>query len=198
MKKLRVTISAMIILALLMLSGCQKLPGGEIPEKDILFKTDAEIIYGDFDATGTLTRLGNGSWRMELTKPETLAGLVITEDNGNITAEMNGLSFSAARDSLPVKSLFGLIFNAVDSAATSESAEAVKSDDGIISISGDSALGGYTVDMDAESGNYVGIRIPDKELSVVFSNFERLAAPTVAEYTVEPASIITPETAPIK
>lgn len=182
----------------MLLSGCQKLAGSELPERDILFKTDADISYGDFKAAGTLTRLGNGGWRMELTAPETLSGLTITQADGNITAEMNVLSFSASRDSLPVKSLFGLVFNAIDSAAAAEQPDVTATDDGIISISGDSTLGGYTVDMDTASGNYIGIRIPEKELDVVFSNFERLAAPTVAEYTAAAESIVTLETAPIK
>lgn len=206
MRKLKITAAFIVmLLCMLFLSSCKGI-GSSKPQTDILFKTNADITYDNFEVTGTITRYGSGNWEMTINTPETLKGLVVTEKDGTIIAQLNGLNFSVSKDDLPVKSVFGLIFNAIDSAASDENAE-VTTKDGIISVTGDSALGSYTVDMDETSGNYLGIRIPDKKLSAVFSDFERISDAGAANVSVnfpaqsaEPAdaSVSEETTAPIK
>ncbi len=93
--------------------------------------------------TGVLRRLGGGFWEMDITSPETIAGLHVSADDTSITSSLGDLSFDNGLSDIPEKSPLKCVFASLDSAAAS-SEELQRCDEGW-SMSGTAGNSDYTV-----------------------------------------------------
>lgn len=71
----------------------------------------------EFAFSGNVKRLGSGFWEMEITAPESLAGLKIAVSGDKVTSALGELSFSSELSAIPKKSPAMTIFRCLDSAA---------------------------------------------------------------------------------
>lgn len=74
----------------------------------------------EFCFEGRVKRLGTGFWEMEITSPETLAGMKICASGDTVDSSLGELSFSLPAENVPVSSPFMELFSALDSAALSQ------------------------------------------------------------------------------
>ena len=186
--KLRKIVSA--ALASLMLAGCSaNVLTGFPPEPQIKSGFTAQcaatayIIPPDrteeeeFCFGGTLTRLGTGFWKLELSSPETLNGVVITRSDDVFHSELGELSFDTAAEDLPSKSPFAAIFSDIDKAAVSS--EPLESGEN----------GGWVLNTDTctivfdEQGEPVSMACSSPRMTVEFTDF--MPAGTESSETAE-------------
>ncbi|MCM1579123.1 MAG: hypothetical protein NC078_10035 [Ruminococcus sp.] len=71
----------------------------------------------EFTFSGNVRRLGGGFWEMELTSPESLAGLKITSSGDSLTSSLGELAFSAEMADIPKKSPVLTLFRCLDNAS---------------------------------------------------------------------------------
>ncbi len=71
----------------------------------------------EFAFSGNVKRLGSGFWEMEITAPESLAGMKIALSGDNVTSSLGELSFSSELSAIPKKSPAMTVFRCLDNAA---------------------------------------------------------------------------------
>lgn len=171
MKKL----AAIFLCACLMIgaTACKSKDTPKSPELDRLFTCTAEMTYDKFEATATVNRLGNGLWDVEFSAPKTLSGVKLSYDGENLTAAYKGFTFTVPKDSLPIKNMLTLFFNAIDKNVIAAEMPCTVTD-GVTTFTGESALGAtnaaFSLSLDS-SNKLLAFEMPDEKLSVVFSNY---------------------------
>lgn len=79
----------------MLFSGCAADITGGKPELDKTFSAEASIAIGGETVAGTLSRMSDNCWSLEVTAPHTLEGLTVTYDNGETTLSMLGFECTA-------------------------------------------------------------------------------------------------------
>lgn len=140
----------------------------------------------EFTFSGQTKRLGSGFWSMEITSPETIAGLTVSSADDVLTSHLGDLTFDVQTSSLPDSSPLTAFFSAMDNAAAQlESTSLSAGEDGGWVYSGD----GCTIIFDS-CGVPVSLATGQPKMTVSFSNF------TAGEISETPSSEITSETTP--
>lgn len=135
---------------------------------------EAEFCFG-----GTVKRLGTGFWELEITSPETIAGMEITSSGDTVDSSLGELSFSLPTESVPEASPFMAMFAALDSAAVSTSPLTSGEEGGWVM-----ATDKYTIAFDG-SGAPVSMAMSSPRFTAEFSSFTLTAAEQDTERTTE-------------
>lgn len=153
----------------------------------------------EFTFSGQTKRLGSGFWSMEITSPETIAGLTVSSADDVLTSHLGDLTFDVQTSSLPDSSPLTAFFSAMDNAAAQlESTSLSAGEDGGWVYSGD----GCTIIFDS-CGVPVSLATGQPKMTVSFSNFtagEISEAPsettpaTISETVVQTSAETTAET----
>ena len=121
----------------------------------------------EFTFSGQTKRLGSGFWSMEITSPETIAGLTVSSADDVLTSHLGDLTFDVQTSSLPDSSPLTAFFSAMDNAAAQlESTSLSAGEDGGWVYSGD----GCTIIFDS-CGVPVSLATGQPKMTVSFSNF---------------------------
>lgn len=177
-----------IILAVLLVTVFTSCGGKGIltkaPELNVPFETGIKLQAGELELTGTAKRYGTGIWEMELTGPETLAGLSLSynADEG-VKAELDDLSLDVPMENLRDGAVFAQLFKAVDSAAAAGELSCTETEEGK-TFSGDFSNGGsYSITFDPESLVPTAVEIPAYGITGEFFDFRVLTAEPETETT---------------
>lgn len=166
-------------LAAVVLSGCSIKELASIPPDPKIgsaFSADCSVTavitppdkeeQTEFSFGGRLRRLGTGFWELEISSPDSLAGMKITRSDGNVTASLGELKLEGTAEDIPDKSPFMALFNTLDSAASSDIPIEQGKEGGWV-ING----GSYSIVLDG-SGVPVSMAVSSPELTIDFSAFD--------------------------
>lgn len=162
---------AVMILTAVSMAACSVSGKGDSDKPNGLsgsFQADMTVVLDELNAEGTIKRMGSGSWEAEFSSPNTLSGVKLTFNDGNVTASYKGLNFSVPQSALPVKAMLVNLISAVDDLAANEKLTGTE-EDGMLKISGALEGGDYTLSVD-ESGNIASFSMPNNKLTINFSS----------------------------
>lgn len=162
---------AVMILTAVSMAACSVSGKGDSDKPNGLsgsFQADMTVVLDELNAEGTIKRMGSGSWEAEFSSPNTLSGVKLTFNDGNVTASYKGLNFSVPQSALPVKAMLVNLISAVDDLAANEKLTGTE-EDGMLKISGALEGGDYTLSVD-ESGNIASFSMPNNKLTMNFSS----------------------------
>ena len=122
----KVLLTAAVTGSFLFLTGCfadGALSGTEksAPGLDGMYSAECEITCTEneeeFVYGGKMTRMGGGSWQLELETPDTVKGLKITVGDDGMNASLGELSFRLETEKIPNRAAFLTVLGVLDSAA---------------------------------------------------------------------------------
>lgn len=167
----------LLVFIVLMCTGCNKKGMGiltKTPEVNLPFKSEMKIQAGTLELNGEVKRYGTGIWELNVTSPETLAGLKLSSNDGSVKASLGELTLELPAENVNENAVFALIFKAIDSAASADALVCTETADGKV-FSGTFAAGEYTLIFDPETLSLKGISIPSAGISGEFTRFAPLA-----------------------
>ena len=71
----------------------------------------------EFAFSGTVKRLGKGFWEMDITSPDTIAGMKLTSFDGDLSSSLGELSMGVSAENVSDKSPVSALFTALDKIA---------------------------------------------------------------------------------
>lgn len=159
----------LMLLSLVLFSSCSSLKNAVIartPDFDGPMTYEFTLVLDD-DTTlvGNMSRLGMGFWEMNITSPDTLAGLHISYNDTEVNASMGELKLNIAREKLNDAAVFRLIFDAIDNCAAQTQISLSESEDGSLIYNGTLPQCGYILAFDSETMLLNGITFPDLNIS---------------------------------
>lgn len=164
------------VLIVLMCTGCNKKGMGilaKTPEINLPFQSELKLQAGALELNGEVKRYGMGIWELNVTSPETLAGLKLSSSDGGVKASLGELTLELPAEDVNEKAVFSLIFKAIDSAASADALVCTETADGKV-FSGTFAAGEYTLTFDPDTLALTGISIPSAGINGEFTGFAPL------------------------
>lgn len=165
------------VFLVLICTGCNKKGMGiltKTPEVNLPFKSEMKIQAGELEFNGEVKRYGTGVWELNVTSPETLAGLKLSSSDGGVKASLGELTLELPVEDVNENAVFSLIFKAIDSAASADALVCTETADGKV-FSGTFSAGEYTLTFDPETLALTGISIPSAGISGEFKRFAPLS-----------------------
>lgn len=194
MKRL-VSFAVMIITAV-MFVACSSPIKSETSRKNGLncaFESSVNITIDKLNAEGVIKRFGDGVWDVEFSTPNTLSGVKLAFDSGNVTASYKGLDFSVPQSALPVKAMMLNLIEAIDTNARLEELKGTENDN-VLEIGGSLDGGEYVICVGKE-GKLISFEMENNKLKMIFSDMkEMLSAPDESQITETSMAEIIPET----
>lgn len=102
-----------MITAILLLSGCSRMPTSNVSLPQY-FATEAVITIADTSYTAILSRRGDGYWNIELSAPAAVKGLIFTVSGENTEVSFDGLRFTFDTARFPVGSVVSAAIGYLD------------------------------------------------------------------------------------
>ncbi len=169
MKRL-ITFAAAIVMSLCTVSCSVPMKNDSVRRNGLSsgFTGDVSITIDKLQAEGIVQRSGEGDWNIEFSAPNTLSGVRLDFNEGNVSASYKGLTFSVPQSAVPVKSMMLNLIKAVDDNAAQTELKGEEKDDAL-RISGSLEGGDYTLSVDGE-GNLSGFDMPNNKLTMKFTN----------------------------
>lgn len=174
MKQNRYAILGMVLAGSVVVSvGCSK-PGGEdasaAQKLGGSFTTEMTLNMDDLQASGTLSRTGEGAWSVSFAEPSTLAGVVLEFCDSEVSASYKGLAFSVPQTAMPAKSVLSNLIQVVDTLAQQEEITGEASD-GYVIVEGELEGNPYTLKL-TESGELAGFEMDNLDAVLEFEQFQ--------------------------
>lgn len=186
MKRRYGAIFGLVLASCMVVTGCTKPGGGgEASAAQKLggsFTTEMTMTIDDLAATGTLSRLGEGTWSASFAEPATLAGVVLDFSGGEVTASYKGLAFSVPQTAMPAKSVLSNFIIVIDMLAKQEEITG-EEDDGYVAVEGELDGNPYTLKL-TESGDLASFEMDSFDAVLEFEQFQSGAAPLATATTV--------------
>lgn len=111
----------LMVISIVLFTGCSSLKNSitaKTPQINIPFTCGFNLTaYDDMELEGTMKRYGTGIWEMDITSPETMAGLHIKRTTEGMDISLGELEICIGQDKINRGAFAELIFNAVDSCA---------------------------------------------------------------------------------
>lgn len=164
------------IVIALSLCGCNlidKMTKTKVPDLNVLFECDADIMSDKLEMKSHLKRFGNGYWVMEISEPPSLAGMTITYSEEEIDVKLGDIGFKMDKAKVNDTAIFKLIFDAFDNASVQQEMNVTESNDGLI-MTGQNDFGVYNLIFDKETSILKYLEVPSAKLSMKISNFKLL------------------------
>lgn len=163
----------LVVVSIFSLSACSKV--GKVkkeikPKLDSAFSCNIEMKYGDLISIAEVKRFGNGAWEAEFSEPSTLAGVILSFIDDNVTASYKGLSFSIPKSALPIKSMMSNLFTIIDETAAKDTIEVISEKDYLV-IEGRTEQGDYAIKLDKDTGLLTSFEMPNLDLVIKFNDF---------------------------
>ena len=168
----RLLMAVFVLLILISMPSCKKRDDDRVLKNATSpFTCEVNMQYGDIVARATVNKVSAGVFDITLTQPESLAGMSFKSVDDEITVSYKGLSAQIGKDSLPAKALSKVLISTI-SAATEKEGVSVKEKDGVITVTGDSQSGSFTLRLDEKNGHFLSLSVPDKKFDATFENFK--------------------------
>lgn len=194
MKRL-ISFAVMILTAVVMVA-CSSPIKSETSRKNGLncaFESSVNITIDKLNAEGILKRFGDGMWDVEFSSPNTLSGVKLVFDSGNVSASYKGLDFSVPQSALPVKAMMLNLIEAVDTNARLEELKGSENDN-VLEISGSLEGGDYIISV-GKDGKLISFEMENNKLKIVFSDLKEISsAPEQAQTTETTVTEVSEET----
>lgn len=168
MRKIAVICSVLMIC--LFITGCSKKAQATSP--DNLYSIDADITHGSFKSKVNMTRLGNGAWDITFAQPETLKGLTMSYENGNVKMSYQGLEETVKNESKHVCGNCTFIANILDKLAYSSKELEFTENDKNIKAEGKKNGCDFAILFDKKNKELQGLDCNDLNLKVKFSEYK--------------------------
>lgn len=188
MKRL-ISLAVMIFTAVVMVA-CSSPIKSETSRKNGLncaFESSVNITIDKLNAEGILKRFGDGMWDIEFSTPNTLSGVKLVFDGGNVSASYKGLDFSVPQSALPVKAMMLNLIEAVDTNARLEELKGSENDN-LLEVSGSLEGGDYIISV-GKDGKIISFEMENNKLKIVFSDLKEISSSqeqvTTSETTVK-------------
>lgn len=194
MKRL-ISFAVMILTAVVMVA-CSSPIKSETSRKNGLncaFESSVNITIDKLNAEGILKRFGDGMWDVEFSAPNTLSGVKLVFDSGNVSASYKGLDFSVPQSALPVKAMMLNLIEAVDTNARLEELKGTENDN-ILEISGSLEGGDYIISV-GKDGKLISFDMENNKLKIVFSDLKEISSVPEQETTATTVMETSAETA---
>jgi len=167
-------IFAIVVCIVTMFPLCSCTKKSEPVNMNRLYSVDAEVQFANFSANLGLNRLGNGVWDITFTKPENLNGLSVSYENEMAEISYKGLSFSLAKEDVPVKALVSSLAEVLDNAALGKEMSFYKKNNEI-TAEGKVNNMDYVITLDAKAGVILELENPKSDLKVSFSEYKLMS-----------------------
>ena len=194
MKRL-VSFAVMIITAV-MFVACSSPIKSETSRKNGLncaFESSVNITIDKLNAEGIIKRFGDGVWDVEFSTPNTLSGVKLAFDSGNVTASYKGLDFSVPQSALPVKAMMLNLIEAIDTNARLEELKGTENDN-VLEVGGSLDGGEYVICV-GKDGKLISFEMENNKLKMFFSDMKEMLSASDESQTAETsATEIIPET----
>lgn len=182
---------AVILLMTLTIFACSSPIKSETSRKNGLncsFESSVNITIDNLDAEAVLKRFGEGLWDIEFSSPNTLSGVKLEFDSGNVSASYKGLDFSVPQSALPVKSLMLNLIEVIDSNARLEELKGTENDN-VLELNGSLDAGEYVLSV-GKDGKPVSFEMENNNFKIIFSDFKELefSAETTTETIINESS----------
>lgn len=170
MKIIRTAVTAALLCSSVLLTGCgggMSLNSPKLPDLSGGYCASAEISFSGGKAQAEVTRSEPGCWEFCFSEPPELSGLIMTVNNGELSASLGELSVTAGEGdytALPV-----VIAEGIDSLSGAKP-ENVTEEDGVLTIRLKADGKSCTVTADKATGDILSFRSPSNKLAVYFSN----------------------------
>lgn len=171
----RLVLFAVIFLTAFAMVACSSPIKSETSCKNGLncaFESSVNITIDKLNSEGVLKRFGDGVWDIEFSSPNTLSGVKLAFDSGNVSASYKGLNFSVPQSALPVKALMVNLIEAFDKNARLTELKGSE-DDNILEISGNLEGGEYVLSV-GKDGKPVSFDMENNKIKVIFSDFKEI------------------------
>ncbi|MDE6779913.1 MAG: hypothetical protein K2J40_00430 [Ruminococcus sp.] len=185
---------AVMIITAVMFVACSSPIRSETSRKNGLncaFESSVNITIDKLNAEGIMKRFGDGMWDVEFSSPNTLSGVKLVFDGGNVSASYKGLDFSVPQSALPVKAMMLNLIEAVDTNARLDELKGTENDN-VLEVSGSLEGGDYIISV-GKDGKIISFNMENNKLKIIFSDMKEISsAPeqattttTVAETSAE-------------
>lgn len=194
MKRL-ISFAVMVITAVMFFS-CSSPMKNETSRKnglDCSFQSSVNVTIDKLNADGVMKRFGDGVWDVEFETPNTLSGVKLEFNGGNVTASYKGLNFSVPQSALPVKSMMLNLIEAVDTNARLEELKGNENGD-ILEVSGSLEGGDYIISV-GKDGKMSSFEMENNKLKIVFTDMKEIDG-TSLQSTTETVTEVSTETVP--
>ncbi len=194
MKRL-ISFAVMVITAVMFFS-CSSPMKNETSRKnglDCSFQSSVNVTIDKLNADGVMKRFGDGVWDVEFETPNTLSGVKLEFNGGNVTASYKGLNFSVPQSALPVKSMMLNLIEAVDTNARLEELKGSENGD-ILEVSGSLEGGDYIISV-GKDGKMSSFEMENNKLKIVFTDMKEIDG-TSLQSTTETVTEVSTETVP--
>lgn len=175
---------AVTVITAFVLVSCSAPLKNEISRKnglDCSFQAMADITIDKLNANGILKRFGDGMWDIEFETPNTLSGVRLEFDGGNVRASYKGLDFSVPQSALPVKSMMLNLIEAVDTNARLETLKGTEDGDKL-NVNGTLEGGDYVLCV-TKDGRISSFEMENNKLKILFSDIVEIQPATEQETT---------------
>lgn len=192
MKRL-ISFAVMVITAVMFFS-CSSPMKNETSRKnglDCSFQSSVNVTIDKLNADGVMKRFGDGVWDVEFETPNTLSGVKLEFNGGNVTASYKGLNFSVPQSALPVKSMMLNLIEAVDTNARLEELKGNENGD-ILEVSGSLEGGDYIISV-GKDGKMSSFEMENNKLKIVFTDMKEIDG-TSLQSTTETVTEVSTET----
>lgn len=192
MKRL-ISFAVMVITAVMFFS-CSSPMKNETSRKnglDCSFQSSVNVTIDKLNADGVMKRFGDGVWDVEFETPNTLSGVKLEFNGGNVTASYKGLNFSVPQSALPVKSMMLNLIEAVDTNARLEELKGSENGD-ILEVSGSLEGGDYIISV-GKDGKMSSFEMENNKLKIVFTDMKEIDG-TSLQSTTETVTEVSTET----
>lgn len=163
------------------MSGCNgNMPfvSEKLPDMDRSFSSSAEMTIGKTTAQAEIDRISPGCWEFTFTAPDELAGVVMTIQDGKLTASLGELTVDdqgSDHTALPL-----IIAECIDGLSSVDASEFTESG-GVLSVRQEVLGSPCTVTIDKASGEILSFKSHSNKLAVYFSDISPYTAEAAAE-----------------
>lgn len=170
--------AAIILLAVIIISICTSCNNKSInfltntPDLNTQYKAEMKVQAQELEFTCTVRRYGTEFWEMNVSTPDTLAGLDVSMNNEGVKATLNGLALDIPAEDIRDKAVFAMIFKAFDNAAASK-LSCTETEDGMY-YEGDFGGTIYRIKFDNENLKPTLLEIPEAALTAEIKGFETI------------------------
>lgn len=134
------------------------------------FEAEVTIKGGDATLTAVLGRDENGAVTLTVKEPSPLAGIVLKQKDGRMTASYGNMEVPLTLQGLPAGSAITPLFSMLSGAAEMIGAN-VKEEDEKLILSGNCDAGPYTVILNQKDGTVLQVNFPDAGFTCDFDRF---------------------------
>ena len=142
------------------------------PDLNTQYKAEMQVQAQELEFTCGVRRYGTEFWEMNVSAPDTLAGLAVSMNSEGVKATLDGLALDIPAEDIRDKAVFALIFKALDNAAASK-LSCTETEDGMYY---EGEFGGtiYRITFDKESLKPTLLEIPEAALTAEIKGFETI------------------------